>query len=704
MARDSVISTQSSRKPTTYPQFDSLHMPVQFVQGVGPHRAQILSKVNISTPKDLLLYFPRDHQDRRANFIRNCILGKKIAIQARVEVVQFRQIGKALGQARAIVKDETGVIDAIWFKHITYKYDVFSGLKKLLQQGAHLLIYGQVVKTKQGIGIRVEFCEPVSQPGEHSIHTNKIVPIYSLTEGLQEKWLREVAFRIVHRYGEQVKDPLPEPIRSSLNLPIFSKAVKNYHFPQNWIERDQARERLAFDEFFFLELALELSRQNRRKETKGFQSYPTRKILTPFKKHLDYEFTQAQTRTINEIFRDMARPSPMNRLLQGDVGSGKTVVALSAALLAIENSKQVALLAPTEILAEQHALTMGHFFQDLPVKWALLTRSTPASERKKILQQLQSGRLDLLVGTHAILNEKVLFHQMGLVIIDEQHRFGVRQRARLLSKSKDEGVENALSAKPDVLIMTATPIPRTLALTLYGDLDVSVIDELPKGRAAIKTIQVTETEAMNQIFETVEQGQQVYVVLPLIEESEALSKKNGKEIRTAKKEFEKLQTRFQSYSIGLLHGQLPADQKRKIMHQFREGKISILVSTTVIEVGIDVPNSTLLVIQNPERFGLAQLHQLRGRVGRGRLPSKCLLIVDSIEELSQARLDIFCSFLDGFRLAEEDLKLRGPGEILGEAQHGVPFFKVGNLIKDRLLISQAREMARRLVEGEMPMT
>lgn len=687
---------------------NELTMPIQFVKGVGPHKAEILSKVGVRTLEDLLYHFPRDHQDRRVIKIKNAEPAKKQAFLVEVLSVNFSRVGKMLGQARARIRDSSGTIEAVWFKRLSFKYDVFSAVKRDIMPSKQVLVYGAVDMGRFGVELRVEDYESISSNEAGSMDTHRIVPVYPLTEGLQDRWLRNLTARIVPTQSGFIQDPLPVNFRFSQKLPPFNEALKDYHFPANWSSRDKARERLAFDEFFFLELALAINRQEREHQIKGFQSVVSKHLLTPFKNKLNYEFTRAQTRVINEIFRDMQRAKPMNRLLQGDVGSGKTVVALSAALLAIENGRQAAFLAPTEILAGQHALAIAKFFDKLPVRCALLTGSTPKPERKKTLQSLAEGKIHLLIGTHAILNEEVKFHQLGLVIIDEQHRFGVRQRAEMVSKSGDSGVRAKSGwmekIQPDILIMTATPIPRTLALTLYGDLDVSIIEESPAGRMPIKTYSSAESVAWNRIDETVKSGQQVYVVFPLIEESEKLSKRSGKNIQAATKEFHRLQQRFPNTEVGLLHGQMSSEEKKAVMDSFRGKKISVLVATPVIEVGIDVSNATLIVIANPERFGLAQLHQLRGRVGRGSLPSECILIWDEPLKPISERLRIFCAISDGFRLAEEDLKLRGPGEFLGEAQHGVPFFRVGDLIKDGLLIARAREAAKSLVEGEWPLT
>ncbi len=684
--------------------------PIQYVKGVGPHRAELLSKLGISSPSDLLFYFPRSHQDRRIIPLSQIEVGKKTSVRVLVQSATYRQAGPQLGQFRAMVQEGERFIEAVWFRHLSYKFDVFAGIRKHIQPGKWVCLFGLIDIGKKGLELKVEEYEPVENGQTTPSDWNSILPVYPALKGVGDKWLRQLMARLIEEEAEKVGEYLPRGIIESEKLMPIAQALTSFHFPKTWADRDKARERLAFDEFFFLELALEVSRRDRSQHAKGFSSVPTKTLLTPFKHRLGFAFTKSQTRMINQIFHDMAQPAPMYRLLQGDVGSGKTCVALSAALLSIENGRQAALLAPTEILAEQHCLSLDRFLEDLPVKVALLTRSTPPPERKKIIEKLKKGKIDLLVGTHAILNEEVEFHQLGLVIVDEQHRFGVRQRAKIISKATQSQSfqEGRLLEKthPDVLVMTATPIPRTLALTLYGDLDVSVMDELPSGRSPIVTRMVDEAVAIGELKKTVQGGHQAYVVLPLIEESERLSKRMGIEVRSAKKEFEKLQTLLPALSLGLLHGQMKSDEKKSVMEAFRKGKVSILVATPVIEVGIDVPRATTMVIMNPERFGLSQLHQLRGRVGRGQWPSQFLIVRSQREweQNSNQRLESFCNISDGFRLAEEDLKMRGPGEILGEAQSGVPFFKVGDLVNDGLLISRSRNAAKLLVHGDLQLS
>jgi ATP-dependent DNA helicase RecG len=704
---DKTLTPQSmNRSSYTRGSYESLDTPVQYLKGVGPQRAETLKKLGLQTVEDLIFHFPRDHQNRTLIPIRDTRPGSKEAIEGEVLYFDVKQTGRQLGIGRAILRDETGTIQALWFKHLSYQYDVFAGLKKRVQPGSRLRCYGAIEEGQEGRILRVEDFDSTEVPWEDAFPTS-IVPVYPLTEGIQDRWLRQLIVRVVQLHAHHIQDPLPMKLQQEHNLLPLKEAIQKYHLPANWVERDKARERLAFDEFFLMELALAVNRHNRDKSLKGFSNVIKRYLLTPFRQNLGYEFTRAQTRVINEIFQDMELPKPMNRLLQGDVGSGKTVVALSAALLAIENEFQVAFLAPTEILAEQHGLTIAKFFEGLPIKWAVLTASVPKAKRDKILSDLKGGKINLIIGTHALFHEDVQFKKLGLVVVDEQHRFGVQQRAKLVYKSTEgQGPASFYSdlSTPDVLIMTATPIPRTLALTVYGDLDVSTLDEMPQGRASIKSQLEPLKQVIHRTFNEIQKGHQAYIVFPLIEESEKVSKRSGRVVKAAKVEFEKIQNQFEGFSTALLHGQMNPDEKRQTMDAFRKGDISILVATPVIEVGIDVSNATVMIIHNPERFGLAQLHQLRGRVGRGPYPSECFLVDHGIVDKSRERLESFCAISDGFRLAEEDLKFRGPGEFLGEAQHGLPFFRVGNLIYDSWIILQTRKAALSLVDGTMPLT
>jgi ATP-dependent DNA helicase RecG len=502
-----------------------LKTPIQYLKGVGPHKAELLKKLEIDVVEDLLFHFPRTHQDRRVISFREAVIGHKHAFAVEVIDSSLKQVGKRLGQFQALVQDIHGKpppqFTAVWFKYLSFQYDVFSSLKRDAVSGRRLFIYGLVEEGPLGFVVKVEDWH-LYQPDDEK--SSGLVPIYPLTEGVQDRWLRDVARFVVSSQAVHLLDLLPARVRSDQNLSPLPQAVADYHFPPDRPALDKARERLAFDEFFFLELALAMNRLTRHQSSKGYAAVLNKKFLTPFKKNLQYEFTKAQGRVINEIFRDMACPQPMNRLLQGDVGSGKTVVALCAALLALENGRQAALLAPTEILAQQHALGISSLLGSLKIDVGFLSGSTPKPQRKKILEQLKKGDLPFLIGTHALLTDDVQFRELGLVIIDEQHRFGVRQRAALLHKAKSEKAGFVEKLHPDVLCMTATPIPRTLALTLYGDLDVSTLDEKPAGRAPIQTDMKDEPSAIQALRQCTQRGEQAYVVFPLVEESEKLGR------------------------------------------------------------------------------------------------------------------------------------------------------------------------------------
>jgi ATP-dependent DNA helicase RecG len=522
-------------------------------------------------------------------------------------------------------------------------------------------------------------------------HFNRIVPVYPLTEGVSQKWLREIIKGCIDNYASVWPEILPETLRRKHQLIPAGEALRAIHFPGDFVEAEKARQRQAFDEFILLETALALSRRNNSSFRKRYSYQIKKTILTPFREKLQFEFTAAQKKVINEIFSDMQSPVSMNRLLLGDVGSGKTVVAVSAMLLAVENGYQAALLAPTEILAEQHFLSLKKMLQGLPVRICLLTSkiAQKKKEKEKIIAALSAGEIDILIGTHAILENPIKFNKLSLAIIDEQHRFGVLQRAALHKKG----------VLPDILVMTATPIPRSLALTMYGDMDVSVIDALPPGRQPIQTLHLSESGAYSLVKKEIAKGHQAYIVYPLVEESDKI------ELKAAVTEAKNLsETIFHGFSVGLLHGQMAAAEKETVMNDFRSGKYTILFSTTIIEVGIDVPNATVMVIEHAERFGLASLHQLRGRIGRGKDLSYCVLVGGGKSEDARRRIAVMLSTNNGFKIAEEDLALRGPGEFLGTAQHGELLLKAGNLATDRSIIETARDSAYAIVEKDPQLT
>ncbi len=643
---------------------------LQYVKGVGPARAEILAKTGLRALRDVLELVPRDWQDRRWRFnLKEAPTGEHCALRGLITEVTIDTLKPGLGMAQAEFKDASGTLRATWFKRITPRYDVFQTLRNRLQPGRALFVYGVMDWGPQGRQIHVDdyaLGETLEKlPPAEDIHFGRIVPSYTAPEGVPERLLRTLMAAALAQAAPEV--------------------LRRYHFPANWAEKEEARRELAHEEFRVLETALALVRRKIANQHKPHHYDLKRTLLTPFREHMGFTFTDAQKRVIREIFDDMRTPSPMNRLLQGDVGSGKTVVALSAILLAVENGGQTALMAPTEILAEQHAATIRKLLQELPVKVALLTSRQPPTLRKKTLAAIESGEIDIAIGTHALLEPTVRFKALHLCVIDEQHRFGVEHRSRLRQKGRI----------PDVLVMTATPIPRTLALTLYGDLDVSTIDQLPPGRTPIMTVHLHEEEAWVRVRRAVQAGQQAYIVYPLVEESDKLA------LKAAVREIEHLRkNHFQGLRLGLLHGQMKSAEKDAVMEQFRSGQLDILVATTIIEVGIHVSNATVMVIQHAERFGLATLHQLRGRVGRGADASECLLIADTKTADAQKRIRIMTETQDGIRISEEDLRLRGPGEVLGASQHGLPEFRYGDLIKDAALIQQARHGSDQLLKED----
>jgi ATP-dependent DNA helicase RecG len=617
-------------------------------------------------------------------------VGEKTSVSGIIIDVEFSQPRFGLGLATATLQDISGRLRCIWFKSTNPRYDVFATLRQRLQEGQSLMVFGAVEIGPQGKQMQVEEMAIVQGAegilaSEDRWHLDRVTPLYTVPEGLSERFLRSLVAAVLPMIPTLASPILPAWLEKDRQLPTKSWALEKIHFPNSFLEKERAREYLAFEEFFILETALGMVRRSVKQQAKHHRYQLHRTLLTPFREHLGFSFTGAQKRVIREIFDDLMSPVPMNRLLQGDVGSGKTVVALSSMLLAAENGGQAALMAPTEILAEQHALTFQHFLKGLRLRWALLTSRQTIAQRKKILTDLAKGQIDLLIGTHALIEKSVQFRQLMLAVIDEQHRFGVEHRALLRQKG----------GAPDVLVMTATPIPRTLALTVYGDLDVSILDELPPGRAPISTRHVSENEAYQTALEEIRRGHQAYLVFPLVEES------NKIELKAVVQEAASLrETVFCGVRVGVLHGQMPSSEKEAVMTQFREGRIDLLMASTVIEVGIDVPNATLMVIQHAERFGLATLHQLRGRVGRGSQPSACLLIADFKNAEARRRIEIMTQTQDGFRISEEDLSLRGPGEVMGVMQHGLPIFKVGHLIRDAHLLQQSRHASTELLQRD----
>ncbi|PIU50734.1 DNA helicase RecG [Candidatus Desantisbacteria bacterium CG07_land_8_20_14_0_80_39_15] len=662
--------------------FKDLFSPVQYLKSVGPNRARLLKRLGISTIFDLLTYYPFRYEDRSHLYLIAQIKnGDEKTIQAVVsrQIIVMTRRGPLL---KVVMTDGTGEVIVTCFNQF-YLKDVFTIGKAFIINGKFNRKFSASGRSGKAEISNFTY-EMLTKDEDDLIHTNRIVPIYNITKNLNMRFLRTLVKRTLDEYLPALSEILPINIRKNHNLCEEGFAIKNIHFPENFQTAEESKRRLVFDDFFVLQTVLALNR-SRVKESPGITYEVSNQFVDEFESLLPFTLTNAQRRVINEILKDMAIPRPMNRLLQGDVGSGKTIVAAASAYAAIKNGYQAAFMAPTEILAEQHFINLHNFLATLGMKSALLISGTAKKERKKILQNLSSGAINLLIGTHALIEEDVSFNRLGFIIIDEQHKFGVMQRASLRSKGLN----------PDVLVMTATPIPRTLALTVYGDLDISVIDELPPGRKRIETTLYTErkrNETQELIRNELRQGRQVYVVYPLIEESEKV------DLKSATEEFNRLNKVYPEFNIGLLHGRLPSKEKESIMQEFKNKKIDMLVSTTVIEVGIDIPNASIMLIEHPERFGLAQLHQLRGRIGRGEYESLCILLAGlRLSAEARQRIKAFVQTNDGFEIAEVDLRLRGPGEFIGTRQHGMPDLKIADILKDVKILEIARQEAFNLV-------
>jgi ATP-dependent DNA helicase RecG len=656
-----------------------------YVKGVGPARAAMLEAKGLSTVEDLLAHPPFRYEDRtNVKTIAQLAPGEMATVIAEVRSAKLSTFRRRdLGLFEATFTDASRAVLLVKWFHAAYLADV-------LQPGQRVALYGKVEYDSyagQLSMVHPEY-EILSEEDEAdaALHVGRVVPIYEAAGKITTRVFR----RLIHGVLERLTpppDPLPASIRRRLRLPDLWTALRSLHFPPEQEDlrllnafRTPAQIRLIFEEFFWLQYGLAVKRSSARRES-GIAFELNDRVRERIKQMLPFKPTAAQKRVLAEIAADMARPHPMNRLLQGDVGSGKTLVAAEAAIIAIENGYQVAMLAPTEILAAQHYYYFRNLFQKLGYQVGLLTGSSTKREKTLMKKLLAEGLVHFAVGTHALLEEDVEFRRLGLAIIDEQHRFGVLQRLRFIRKG----------ARPDVLVMTATPIPRTLALTLYGDLDVSVIDELPPGRKPIITRHVTEDQierVWSFLRKQIEAGRQAYVVYPAIEESETQARK------AAEKMYRHLsQVVFPDLRVGLVHGRMPAEEKEAVMESFKRGETQILVSTTVIEVGVDVPNATVMVIEQAERFGLAQLHQLRGRVGRGAEQSYCILVTGPLNDVSRERIRTLVESTDGFYIAEMDLKLRGPGEFFGTRQAGMPSLRVANIVRDAELLELARREA-----------
>lgn len=654
---------------------------VRYIKGIGEARAAALEKLGITTLGDLIAYFPRGYEDRtQVRPIRELTAGESVCVRGMVaaDLTAYRiSGGRTIAKTRVV--DDSGSLDLVFF-NMEHRRDA-------LHQGDVCVFFGKVEDNLR----RKQMINPLFEPEGRQQVTGRIMPIYPLTAGVTQGLMARAARQGLDACRELLPDVLPDEVRQAHKLCYVNYAYENIHFPSSPEALEVARRRLVFEELFLLTCGLQLLRQ-RRRDVAGPAC--RRMSMEPFYRRLPFALTGAQRRAIADAVEDMVSGKPMNRLCQGDVGSGKTMVAAACIWFAVENGWQTALMAPTEILARQHYQGLAPLLARFSIRCALLTGSTRSRERREILAGLADGTIDLCIGTHALLMEDVQYQKLGLVVTDEQHRFGVNQRAALSQKAED----------PHMLVLSATPIPRTLALVIYGDLDVSVIDELPPGRQKVDTFALGESyrpQVQAFIRKLAAAGQQIFIVCPLVGEADQIPDERKAVTAYAKQLREQV---FPDLRVAVLHGKMKPREKEKVMAAFAAGESDILVSTTVVEVGVDVPNATCMVVENADRFGLSQLHQLRGRVGRGKAKSYCILLSDSQNEETRARLKVMTQTNDGFRISQEDLRLRGPGDFFGQRQHGLPAMKIADLSCDMRLLDEAQTAARQLMERDPELT
>lgn len=648
---------------------------IRVLHGAGEKRAKSLEKLGISTLFDLISYFPRDYEDRTSmKTIRELIPDEAACVEAMVaSPPEMRRIRKGLDITRVRAIDESGSMTLVFFNQ--------SYVKDALEIGQTYVFYG---KPSRNNG-KIELHNPEFEKSGTQIKTGRIVPVYPLTAGISRNLLAAYIREAMDLTQNALIDPIPECYRVHYSLAHQLFSYRNIHYPQNMTSLAAAQKRLIFEELLIFAIGLGLLK-NRRAPLLGIamEDVP----MDPFYAALPFTLTGAQRRAIDDAVRDMQKKSPMNRLVQGDVGSGKTMVAAACAFFAAQNGYQTALMAPTEILAVQHVKTLTPLLEGLGLRVAQLIGSTPAAQKRAVKMKLASGEIDMVIGTHALLTDDVIFGKLGLVITDEQHRFGVSQRSALTAKGEN----------PHLLVMSATPIPRTLALILYGDLDISIIDELPPGRQEIKTVAISERKrqtAYSFMAGELQKGRQIYIVCPLVEENDEL------ELKAVEQYAARLSREvFPNVQVAFLHGKMKAREKEEIMRAFAENQVQILVSTTVIEVGVNVPNATVMAVENAERFGLSQLHQLRGRVGRGEHQSYCILFSEAQNDVARQRLAVLCKTNDGFQISEEDLRLRGPGDFFGTKQHGVPDLKIADLARDLPILKDTQAAAGEILKQD----
>ena len=666
-----------------------LDQDIKFLPGMGPRRKDVFNKeVDIHTWGDLLEYYPYKYVDRSRIYSIDELRGDMPFVQVKGHILAFEEFAMGARKKRIVAHftDGHGVVDLVWFNAAKYIYDSY-------KVGVEYIVFGRPTI----YGGRFQFSHPdIDKADELVLSEMGMQPYYMTTEkmkncGLQSRGVERIMKTLLDKIPSPIPETLPPYITEPLHLCSRDEAMRFVHYPHNTEEMQRARLRLKFEELFYVQLNILRYASDHRRKYRGYVfSRVGDHFNTFFHQHLPFELTGAQKRVMREIRADMRSGRQMNRLLQGDVGSGKTLVALMSMLIALDNGFQAAIMAPTEILAEQHLQTIRDFLGDMPVRIELLTGVVKGKRRTEVLEGLLKGTIDIVVGTHALIEDTVQFHQLGLAVIDEQHRFGVAQRAKLWGKNENP---------PHVLVMTATPIPRTLAMTIYGDLDVSVIDELPPGRKPIQTVHKFDTQ-MTSLYQGIRQqihlGRQVYIVFPLIKESEKIDLKNLEE------GFEALRDVFPEFRMSKVHGRMKAKEKEEEMQRFVNGETQILVATTVIEVGVNVPNASVMVILDAQRFGLSQLHQLRGRVGRGADQSYCILVTTyKLSEETRKRIDIMCETNDGFQIAEADLKLRGPGDLEGTQPSGIAFdLKIADIARDGQIVQLARDEAQKIVDSD----
>jgi len=657
-----------------------LNKPVHYVKRIGPRRARLLEKMGIFTLGDLFYHFPRQYEDRtHIQPAHRFPHDSKAIIKGTVVGSQDLKPRKNLIITKVGVHDGTAIFYAVWFNQ--------PYIKKQLRPGTGIIVTGKMDRSFGVPQVHVNDFDVFSER-QPLLNSNRIVPVYPLTGKLGQRAMRQIVYGALQDWLAEIDEFLPPYILEKYDFPSLSEAIHNIHFPGTMEEAHHSRRRFIFEELFMLQLGLALKRKKNALQKKRHRYSSDAGLTGSFMAQLPFHLTEAQKRVWNEISGDMDAPYPMNRLLQGDVGSGKTIISALALLKAAESGFQGALMAPTEILAEQHFLNLQNYMAPVGVNVALVSGGMNAKEKSRVLDEIASGHVRVVVGTHAIIQETVQFAELSLVVVDEQHRFGVRQRATLQYKG----------LQPDVLVMTATPIPRTLAMTIYGDLDISVIDEMPPGRQSIKTYAV-KPSALDKVYKLIHNeitaGHQAYVVCALVEESEKL------DVRPAVETAAYLQNEvFSAFNVGLIHGRMGTEEKEEVMASFRKGHIDILVATSVIEVGVDVSNATVMVILDAHRFGLAQLHQLRGRVGRGNKQSFCILVAEPSTSEARERLRAMTLTTDGFRLAEMDLKIRGPGDFFGTRQSGIPELKIADPVANAKIMHMARNEAASLLAGD----